>query len=70
VDPKPAKEEIHYYAHPGQEFNYVISGQLKILLDGKELLLNEGDSLYFDAGIKHAMRAGGKKPAKFLAIVL
>ncbi|MGE5308771.1 MAG: helix-turn-helix domain-containing protein [Deltaproteobacteria bacterium] len=70
VDPKPARTAVHYYAHPGQEFNYVIKGTLKILLDGHEVMLSEGDSLYFDAGIKHAMRAVGQKPAKFLAVIL
>ncbi len=70
VDPKPARTAVHYYAHPGQEFNYVIKGTLKVLLDGHEVMLSEGDSLYFDSGIKHAMRAVGQKPAKFLAVIL
>lgn len=70
VDPKPLKSVNHYYSHPGQEFNFVISGSLKVLLDDHELTLNEGDSLFFDSGIKHAMKAEGKKPAKFLAVIL
>lgn len=69
VEPR-AEKAIHYYAHPGQEFNFVIKGSLRVLLDGHELVLNEGDSLYFDSGIKHAMRAAGNKPAKFLAVIL
>lgn len=70
IDPKPEKEAVHYYAHPGQEFDYVLNGKLEVMLDGHELVLNEGDSLYFDSGIKHAMRAAGKKPVQFLAVVL
>lgn len=70
IDPKPEKNAIHYYAHPGQEFDHVLTGSLAVMLDGHEILLNEGDSLYFDAGIKHAMRAAGKKPVQFLAVVL
>jgi transcriptional regulator with XRE-family HTH domain len=70
VDPKPARAEVHYYNHPGQEFNYVLEGALKMMLDGHEIVLKKGDSLYFDSGYNHAMAAIGKKPAKFLAIIL
>lgn len=70
VDPKPANESLKHYSHPGQEFTHVIKGTLTVLLDGKELVLEEGDSLYFDSGIKHAMRAAGARPAKFLAVIL
>ncbi len=70
VDPKPAKEKVHYYAHPGQEFDYVLSGSLRVLFDGREIVLNAGDSLFFDSGMRHAMRAAGKKPARFLAVIL
>ena len=65
---RPAKS-IHYYSHPGQEFNYVLDGTLTVFLDGAELVLNPGDSLIFDSGAKHAMAAQGKKPAKFLAMI-
>jgi len=68
VGPRPAKS-IHYYSHPGQELNYVLEGSLKVFLDGNELVLNPGDSLFFDSNAKHAMSAQGKKPAKFLAMI-
>jgi transcriptional regulator with XRE-family HTH domain len=70
VESKPANSGIHYNAHPGQEFTYVLSGSLKILLDGHELELNEGDSLYFNSEMKHAMIALHGKPARFLAFIL
>jgi transcriptional regulator with XRE-family HTH domain len=70
VDPKPAATPVHYYNHPGQEFNYVLEGTLKVMMDGHEVVLNKGDSLYFDSGFNHAMRAVGKKPAKFIAIII
>ena len=70
VEAKPASAEIHYNAHAGQEFTYVLSGDLKIILDGHELELNQGDSLYFNSGMKHAMIALNGKPAKFLAFII
>lgn len=56
-------------SHPGQEFNYVVKGSLMIVIDGKEFVLNEGDSLYFDATLPHGMKAMDSEPAEFLAII-
>ena len=70
VHPKPEEEEIFLNSHPGQEFNYLIEGKLKIFIDSKEMILEPGDSIYFDSGILHGMLAMDNKPAKFLAIIL
>jgi len=37
----------------GQEFVYVIKGKVKLILDQKEYIAEEGDSLYFDSSIPH-----------------
>lgn len=60
---------VHYNSHPGQEFNYVVEGTLKVIINGHEIILNEGDSLFFDSGEKHGMKAMNNKTAKFLAII-
>ncbi len=70
VEPNSEDAPISYNFHPGQEFNYLLEGQLKIIIDGHELILKEGDSLFFDSNIKHGMKALGNKPAKFLAIIM
>lgn len=70
VEPSPDDEPIHLNSHPGQEFNYVLEGTLMIYLDGHQLVLNEGDSLYFDSSCSHGMKAIGNKTAKFLAIII
>ena len=57
-------------AHPGQEFNYVIEGTVKVIVGKHELVLNEGDSLFFDSGLEHGMKALNGKSARFLAIIL
>jgi len=59
-----------FYNHPGQEFNYVLEGTLKVCIGKNEVVLNPGDSLYFDSGCDHAMVALNGKPARFLAIIL
>lgn len=71
VTVKPdAEDAVACNAHPGQEFNHVLEGTLKIVVAGHELILNAGDSLFFDASYPHGMKAMNNAPAKFLAIVL
>lgn len=69
----PAETEntgAHANAHPGQEFNYVLEGRLLVTIHGNELILEPGDSVYFDATHPHSMRALGGKPARFLALII
>jgi transcriptional regulator with XRE-family HTH domain len=69
VTPDEVETPVHLSSHNNQEFNYVIEGTLMIYIDGHQLILNEGDSLYFDSRLSHGMKALGGKPAKFLAII-
>jgi len=70
VDPQPEDHMLEFNSHPGQEFNYVIKGTMMTIIGGHEVILNEGDSIYFDSGYKHAMRALNNEQVKFIAIVL
>jgi transcriptional regulator with XRE-family HTH domain len=70
IDPHDGETLMDFNSHPGQEFNYVIKGSMLTVIDGHEIILNEGDSIYFDSGFKHAMKALNKEQVKFLAIVL
>ncbi len=56
--------------HPGQEFNFILEGQVRILFGAREFLLNEGDCFYFDSTVPHAQCAVGGKQAKFLTVIL
>ena len=70
IEPKPIDAPIYLNTHDGQEFNYVLEGSMLISVDGHEVTLNEGDSLYFDGSKPHGMKALGDKNVKFLAIIL
>lgn len=70
VDPCPPETKLSVNSHPGQEFDYVLEGTLKVVIHGNELILEEGDSIFFDSGYEHGMQALGGKPAKFLALIL
>ena len=70
VDPKPEGTSISTNSHPGQEFDYVLEGTLKVTIHHNEIVLEEGDSIFFDSSYAHGMQAMGGKPAKFLAVIL
>lgn len=52
-------ENLEFSSHEGEEFHYVIKGTLKIIVDDKEYILNQGDTLYFDSAFRHALNAIG-----------
>ena len=60
---------LHLNTHPDQEFNLVLRGTLLLEVDGKRLILEEGDSLYFDSTKPHGMKALNGQPVRFLAII-
>ena len=70
VEPKPDDAPLEKNSHSGQEFNIVTEGSLEITIGKKTLVLNEGDSIYFDATQPHCMRALGGKPVRFLAVII
>ena len=70
VEPAPTDAPMHLNSHEGQEMNYVLEGRLLLSLNGKELVLNVGDSLYFDSSLPHGMKALDGRPVRFLAIIM
>lgn len=70
VEPKPKDAPLYYNSHNGQEFNLVLEGRMMISIDGKELILNEGDSIYFNSKLSHGMKALDGKTVRFLAIIM
>ncbi|HTX60773.1 MAG TPA: XRE family transcriptional regulator [Methanobacterium sp.] len=70
VEPRADGSKPSTNSHPGQEFDYVIDGSLKFYIHENEVVLNEGDSIFFDSIYEHAMEALNNKPARFLAVIL
>lgn len=64
-DPKMKRVE---FEHAGEEFDFVIEGSAKYIVDGQEYILTEGDSIYFDSTLKHSVEAIGDKPALTLSV--
>ncbi len=58
------------HGHEGQEFNYVISGKMKLYIGDISYELSKGDSVYFDSSVPHAEVALGDKETQFIAVVI
>jgi DNA-binding transcriptional MerR regulator/quercetin dioxygenase-like cupin family protein len=54
------------YTHEGEEFIYVLRGDLEITLDGEEYRLKSGDSFYFESATPHRWKNPGRKEALVL----
>lgn len=61
---------IHTSVHNGQEFDIIISGQLKVKIGEHVTVLNEGDSIYYDSSTPHGMIATGGCDCTFCAVIL
>lgn len=69
VTKKSLEEAGGLASHAGEEFLYVLEGQLILYTDFySPTLLNKGDSIYFDGSMAHAYVAGGDGPAKILVV--
>lgn len=60
--------DIVFNNHRGEEFLFVLHGQIEFRCGEDVILLEEGDSIYFDADIPHGYR-GVAGPAKALAVI-
>jgi mannose-6-phosphate isomerase-like protein (cupin superfamily) len=70
VTVEPNDKPFHLNTHSGQEFNLILEGSMELQIGGNELILNVGDSIYFDSSKPHGMKALGGNKVKFLAIII
>ncbi len=56
-------------SHEGHEFDYVLSGRLRLRIEDHEMELSEGDSIFYDAKNRHGMIAVGGGDCVFLAVI-
>jgi mannose-6-phosphate isomerase-like protein (cupin superfamily) len=54
------------YTHEGEEFLFVLRGELQIALDGEEYHLKRGDSFYFESATPHHWKNPGRTEAWLL----
>ena len=68
IDPKTDHKGVGYQ-HEGEEFNYVLSGNIEVVVGEHVNKLKEGDSLHFNSGIRHNLRNTGDEEEKLLVVI-
>ena len=53
-------------SHEGEEVGYVLEGELDLVVDGKSVHLNEGDSFFFQSEKAHRYANNGSKKARII----
>jgi len=61
--------EFQLSAHEGEEFIYVMQGEVEIVYGKETYALKEGDSIFYDSIVKHHVHGAPGKSAKILAVV-
>jgi len=70
VDIKPSKTgEYNLSSHEGEEFIYVLNGNVEISYGKETYLLSEGDSIYYDSLVDHHVHSADQAPAQILGVV-
>ncbi len=64
--PKEFPDEASAIRHGGEEFLFVLKGQVEVQLGQELVALGTGDSLYFDADLPHRIRSAGRTQAEVL----
>lgn len=58
-----------FVRHPGQEFLVVMEGAVTVHLEGREpVVLQQGDSIYFDSSRGHLYASSGENDARILVV--
>ena len=69
IEPDDIDVEVDLNTHSGQEFDYILEGVMKLCIGDKEIIMTEGDSIYFDSSIPHGMKAINGR-VRFMALVI
>ena len=70
IDIQPSEEkDFKLSAHEGEEFIYVMEGEIEIAYGLEKYVLKQGDSIFYDSIVEHHVHGLAGKSAKILAVV-
>ena len=70
IDINPEEnQDYKLSAHEGEEFIYVMEGEVEVEYGKEKYSLKEGDSIYYDSIVKHHLHGAPGKSAKILALI-
>jgi quercetin dioxygenase-like cupin family protein len=65
----PAETEEERSTHDGQEFIFVLKGQMEVRLEDEIHILDPGDAIYYDSTVPHLVKCHGDKSTLILAVL-
>jgi quercetin dioxygenase-like cupin family protein len=68
VTVSPNRTGNEHYRHEGEEWIYVLSGQITLSLAGERYDLDTGDAVHFDSRLPHRVIARSKKAPEILLV--
>lgn len=69
IDVKPHTGDVQLSTHEGEEFIFVLDGEIEIAYGKDTHRLSKGDSIYYDSIVPHHLHAAGQDNATILAVV-
>ena len=66
IDPNAEQKKS---THEGEEFIYVLAGNLAVEYGADSYTLNVGDSIYYDSIVPHRVISADTKPVRILAVI-
>lgn len=70
LQPRTNSDSDRMFRHPGQEFLMVLAGMLVIEFEDKDdVLLETGDSIYFDCGQGHRYQPQGDEEVRAVVVI-
>jgi len=68
LEPLESHEGVGFQ-HEGEEFNYVLNGEVAVTVGDHVNYLKSGESLHFNAGIRHNLKNNSDQVAKLLVVI-
>ncbi len=68
IPPDPSGRSMKLGTHEGYEWLYVLSGQVRLLLGGHDLVVGPGEAAEFDTRVPHAIGNPGPGEAEMLTL--
>lgn len=69
VTVRPSSAFVEHFGHEGEEFAYVLSGELIYIVDGIEYHLRAGDSIHLKSSPPHDIRNDTEEPVQVLWVL-
>lgn len=68
IEPHQTHKPVEY-KHEGEEFIYVIAGDLELALGGRALVLKAGEHMHFNSYIPHKLKSLSAEPTRCLVVL-